>query len=92
MEITKSLVEGANGEIFLDVVEDQEGYAKAAHSIHTNADGWTKDRTMRCNLSLPPREYYLWEQREPGCWQDANFVRSYMKEHPEYCASNSRRT
>mgnify|MGYP003133407627 FL=1 len=33
--------------------------------------------------SIPPTAYQYWEQREPGCWSDKEFVKKYLQDNPE---------
>jgi len=32
---------------------------------------------------VPAREWHRWNMQHPGCWQDKQFVREFMRDNPE---------
>lgn len=90
-EVCEDMIVGPDGQITYSVLEDHEDLA--AHNFQTkqHTDGWTPERSMRKICAVPARLYQLWESRFPGCWNDRNFVRSFMREHPEYASADIRK-
>lgn len=35
------------------------------------------------SASIDPASYHYWQQREPGCWEDKQFMREYLRDNPE---------
>jgi len=92
MEVYKSVIEGPNGEFIFNIIEDIEDIAKLNNEIKTEVDGWSNDRSRRMNVSVPPRLYYYWANKlGEQCWLDTSFLKSFMKEHPEYATCDHRR-
>ena len=84
MLIHQRYIEDPDGNIMITHIEDHSLLAKANHEEKMENAGWTKDRTMRQILRVPARIFYMWEKREPGCWDCDAFKRSFLKENPEY--------
>lgn len=92
MLIEKSILTGPNGELIFHIVEDNTKAAQLNAEIKEKTDGWAEDRSRRMNVSVPPRLYYYWANLlGEECWLDRNFLRSFMKEHPEYATADYRR-
>lgn len=92
MIVRKSIIEGPNGELIFDIVEDVTDLARTNAEIREKVDGWSEDRSRRMNVSVPPRVYYYWASKlGEECWFDANFIRSFMKEYPQYATCDYRR-
>jgi len=88
MIVEQSLLEGPNGELIFNIVEDVSVYAEGA-KIARERNGFSEDRSRRMNVSVPPRLYYFWANRlGEECWLDPAFLRSFIKEHPEFAACN----
>jgi len=89
--IHKSMIEGPNGEFNFHYVEDVTSYEKTAAVIKTECDGFSEERTRRMNVSVPPRLYYFWANKlGEECWLDRNFLKSFMKENPQFATCNGR--
>jgi hypothetical protein len=89
--VDQSFVVGAGGEIVMSITEKTDEYARSAGIIKDETDGYSADRTRRMTVSVPPRMYNHWERLAgKGCWSDKNFVRSFIREHPEFSTSNGR--
>jgi hypothetical protein len=89
--VERSILEGPNGEYIFNMVEDVTDYEKTARIIRTECDGFSKDKTRRMNVSVPPRLYYFWANKlGEECWLDKDFLKSFMKENPQYATSNTR--
>jgi len=91
--VEKSMIEGANGEFIFFMREDVTKFEKTNSIIRNESDGFSADRTRRMNVSVPPRLYYHWARLtgSEDCWTDPAFLRSFMKEHPEYATADYRR-
>jgi len=89
--VHKSIIEGPNGEFNFHMVEDVTKYEKTNAIISKECDGFSEDKTRRMNVSVPPRLYYFWANKlGEECWLVSNFLRSFIKEHPEYATCNGR--
>lgn len=90
MLVHKSLLEGPNGEIIFDIVEDNTDIALTNKEIREKCNGWAADKSRQMIVSVPPRLYYFWANKlGEECWTDRNFIRSFIKEHPEYATCSS---
>ena len=88
-EVERSLIISPNGDINLSVVEDVTDLEKTNAIIKQEADGFSESKNRRMNVSVPSRLYWLWANRlGEECWLDRNFLRSFMKENPQYATSN----
>jgi len=88
--VRKSIIEGANGEIIFNYVEDVTSLEKTNSIIKNECDGFSQDRARRMCVSVPPRMYYFWaNQLGEECWTDKSFLRSFMKEHPQYATASN---
>ena len=85
MDIQQSLIETPDGRVVFNVTEDGTSAALEARETREFTDGFDKERLSRHILEVPPRLYAMWNDREPGCWKDKNFIRSFMREYPQYC-------
>jgi len=89
--VHKSVLEGPNGEYIFSMVEDVTSYEKTNAIIKEECNGFSVDKTRRMNVSVPPRLYNFWAQRlGHECWLDRSFLKSFIKEHPEYATCNGR--
>jgi len=93
MIVEQSVLEGPNGEFIFNMTEDVTSYERASRIIRKETDGFSEDRQRRMNVSVPPRLYYYWARLtgSEDCWLDPAFLRSFMKEHPEYATADYRR-
>lgn len=83
--VHKSIIVGPGGEFNFHYVEDVEEIAKDNQAIRDFSDGFSADRSRRMNVSVPPRLYYYWAHRlGEECWQDRNFIKSFIRENPQY--------
>jgi len=90
MLIEKSVIESPNGDIILTMKEDNEAIAKQNRLIREDCDGWAQDRSRRMVLSVPTRLYQHWAALlGEECWQDKNFIKSFMIEHPEFATAKN---
>ena len=83
-EVRQSMLCDPEGNFNYEVTEDYDDLAKENFKQKHDNDGWTPERTMRMACSVPARLYQLWDTRLPGCWRNRNFVKSFLREHPEY--------
>lgn len=90
--VEKSVLEGPNGEFIFHMVEDVTEYDKTSRLIREQCNGFSENRSRRMNVSVPPRLYYHWARLTGSeeCWLDPSFLRSFIKEHPEYSTTNGR--
>jgi len=74
-----------SGNILVTKTYDHEEHAKDVNTIRKATDGWTPDRTMRLSFSIPPSEYYKWQDEiGEGCWQDPDFLKFYKAHAPQF--------
>jgi len=92
MIVEQSVLEGANGEFIFTMTEDVTSYERTNSIIREEANGFSENRDRRMNVSVPPRLYYYWARLtgSEDCWLDPAFLRSFMKEHPEYATADYR--
>jgi len=91
VDVKKSLIEGPNGEIILEVVEDVTDIVETNKEIREKYNGWHPKKHRKMLLSVPPRLYYFWAQKlGEECWFDKDFIRSFLKQHPEYATCDRR--
>jgi len=89
--VKKNVLVGPNGELIFDLIEDVDEVVLTNKEIREKVGGWSENRDRRMVVSVPPRLYYLWANRlGEECWTDPAFLRSFIKEHPEYCTCNGR--
>jgi len=90
--VQKSVLTGPNGEFIFNMIEDVTDYEKTSRVIREEANGFSEDRTRRMNVSVPPRLYYHWARitGSEDCWLDPAFIRSFMKENPQYATADYR--
>jgi len=89
--VHKSVLEGPNGEFIFNMVEDVTDYERTNAIIREECNGFSDDRSRRMNVSVPPRLYYFWaRQLGEECWLDPAFLRSFIKEHPQYATCNGK--
>lgn len=89
--VEKSVIEGPNGEYIFNMVEDVTEYDRSNTIIRKECDGFSEDRSRRMNVSVPPRLYYFWASKlGEECWLDSSFIRSFVKENPQYATCNGR--
>jgi len=90
--VQKSVITGPNGEFIFNMIEDVTAYEKTNAIIKNEANGFSEDRNRRMNVSVPPRLYYHWARLTGSeeCWLDPAFLRSFMKENPQYATADYR--
>ena len=89
MEIRKGIVCGANGEIVLNIEEDNTDIARLNNEIREKTNGFSEDRSRRMNVSVPVQLYNYWARMlGEECWLDRSFLKSFIREHPEYSTVN----
>jgi len=87
--VHKSVLSGPNGEFMFDMAEDVTGYDRANTKIRNETGGFSESRDKRMLVSVPPRLYYWWANKlGEECWQDPAFLRSFIKENPQYSTCN----
>jgi len=53
-------------------------------SLEARAMGSAKaDGLGQLQMVVPAREWHRWNMLHPGCWQDKQFVREFMRDNPE---------
>ena len=88
--VKQSVITGPNGELLFDIIEEVSDVVAGAQFMK-DRNGFNPERTRRMNVSVPPRLYYYWaNQLGEECWLDPSFLRSFIKEHPEYAACSGR--
>ena len=89
--VHKSIIEGPNGEFNFYMVEDVTDFERTNAIIAKEANGFSEDKTRRMNVSVPERLYYFWANiLGEECWLDVSFLRSFIKENPQYSTCNGR--
>lgn len=68
------------------VHQDLEGAVEGSKQIakeNQNVSYERVDGLGELSASIDSRSYAYWQQREPGCWGDAQFRREYLRDNPE---------
>jgi len=85
MIIQKKLITDQDGNIMFTALEDNEGLARLVYGARQTTKGWTKDRTKKLILSVPPYVYYKYvDELGAECWQDKTFLREFARLRPEF--------
>ena len=91
--IPKCKEEGqGNGTTFMKNLErhlryevDLEKYESKKREIECgkeNQQGGMMEGVGQLKATIPAREYFRWEQFKPGCWQDKQFVKEFLRDNP----------
>lgn len=91
-------VEGLYRELHSAVSKQAENLAKNERrdnqAASAQARGWKEDvrfkkqKTYQHRASIPADEYFAFATAKPGCWEDPEFTRDYLKRNP-HLKSNS---
>ena len=81
-----------NGSTFMKNLErhlryevDLEKYEAKKREIECgkeNEQGGMMDGVGQLKATIPAREYFRWQQFKPGCWQDKQFVKEFLRDNP----------
>jgi len=85
MLVAKQFLVDQGGNILISKKIDHSQHAKGVQEIREATNGWTPDRTMRLQFSVPPHEYQKWcDEVGADCWSDPNFLSFYKAHRPEF--------
>ena len=59
------------------------GNAKAIAADNRNKEYGHIEGVGRMAASIDSRSYHYWAHKEPGCWNDKQFVKGYLRDCPE---------
>jgi len=90
MIIEQSIIQSPNGDIILNMTEDNTDIANQNRVIREGSGGWSQDRDRRMIASIPAKLHKHWSNLlGEECWRDKNFIKSFLLEHPEFATSSN---
>ena len=57
--------------------------AQAANKEVRDMGNAKTDGLGQLKAVVPAREWFRWNHDKPGCWQDSQFVREFIRDNPE---------
>jgi len=85
MLVSSQFLVDQSGNILISKKIDHSQQASDTQKVKRETNGWTPDRTMRLQFSVPPLEYHKWvDELGLDCWSDPEFLKFYKAHRPEF--------